>query len=725
MLRAFQAGSLLLSSGLFLFPLTLDAHAIRGESPTPEIGQPVDQSKLVTLAGNTRPEANSSNDRGPLPDDFPIDHMQLLLKRSPEREEALRQLIDQLHDPRSTNFQKWLSPGEFGQRFGAEAADLERITGWLESHGFVVNVYPNRILIDFSGSAGQVRETFHTEIHQLEFDGVRHIGNMSDPQVPAELAPAVEGIVSLHDFMPHPLYKMKTNYTFPDLFGDEIYALVPQDLATIYNFNPLFKTGYSGSGQTIVLIENTNVYAVSDWSTFRKTFGLSSYTSGSFVTVHPAAKTGPDNCSNPGVVAPNDAEAILDAEWASAAAPNAAIEMATCKDSTTTFGGLIAMENIINESSTPPAIVSISYGECEADNGASANSAYSSAYQQAVTEGVSIFVAAGDEGAAVCDPNATAATHGIGVNAFASTAYNVAVGGTDFGDTYAGTNATYWNSGNTTTYGSAKSYIPEIPWNDSCGSVLLAEYLTGSGVTYGGDGFCNSDFGSLFLTTVAGSGGPSGCATGTPGASGVVSGTCKGNAKPSWQSGVIGIPKDGVRDLPDVSLFASDGLWSHYYIFCWSDTANGGSPCMGAPSNWSGAGGTSFASPIMAGIQALVNQKNGARQGNPNPVYYKLAEKEYGAIGSTSCNSTKGKSVASTCIFYDVTEGDVDVNCAGTHDCFTDSASIGVLSSSDTAYKLAYGTGIGWDFATGIGTVNVANLVNNWRTANSSGTTSK
>ena len=53
----------------------------------------------------------------------------------------------------------------------------------------------------------------------------------------------------------------------------------------------------------------------------------------------------------------------------------------------------------------------------------------------------------------------------------------------------------------------------------------------------------------------------------------------------------------------------------HYYVFCWSDTANGGAACTGAPSSWSGAGGTSFASPIMAGIQALVNQKTGKRQG--------------------------------------------------------------------------------------------------------------
>jgi subtilase family serine protease len=541
---------------------------------------------------------------------------------------------------------------------------------------------------------------------------VQHIANMSDPQIPAALAPAVVGIVSLNDFRPHPMHRMHKDYTFTS-GGDTFQAVVPGDLATIYNLNPLFTAGTSGQGQTVVVIEDTNLFSTTDWTTFRSTFGLSTFTSGSLTTVHPAPPSGTNNCTNPGTNG-DDGEAILDAEYASAAAPSATIEVASCEDTRTTFGGLIAVQNLINESKTPPAIMSISYGECEALNGATANAAYNSAYQQAVTEGVSVFVSAGDEGAASCDADEAKATHGIGVSGFASTQYNVAVGGTDFGDTDAGSNSTYWNTTNTSTFESAKSYIPEIPWNDSCAGVLLATF-EGFATTYGTSGFCNSSTGEAdFLTTGAGSGGPSGCATGAASTSGVVSGTCKGYPKPSWQTGVVGIPADGVRDLPDVSLFASNGLWGHYYVFCWSDTREGGTACTGAPSGWSGAGGTSFASPILAGIQALVNQKQGARQGNPNPVYYKLAATEYGASGSTSCNSTNGNTVGSTCIFYDVTKGDMDVNCTGTHNCYRPSGTNGVLSTSDSTYLIAYGTTTGWDFATGIGTVNAANLVNNW-----------
>jgi subtilase family serine protease len=702
-----------LAASALIFTLHANAQQFSKRPQAPSlITQAVDEDKLITLAGNTRPEANAENDRGPVRDDFPLQHMLLQLRPSPLQQKALERFIDHLQDPALANYHHWISAEEFGQRFGLAQEDLDKITGWLKSHGFDVSVYPNRMLIDFSGTAGEVREAFHTEIHELVVDGKEHIANMSDPRIPAALAAAITGVVSLHNFMPHPMNQPRADYTYTNS-GGTWYAVVPGDLATIYNLNPAFTAGYTGKGQTIVVIEDTNVFSTSDWTKFRKTFGLSSYTSGSFTTVHPAPKSGTNNCTNPEANA-NDGEAILDAEWSSAAAPNATIELASCEDTSTTFGGLIALQNLINESSTPPAVVSISYGECETLNGAAANAAYEDAYEQAVTEGVSVFVSAGDFGAAVCDLDASYATHGINVSGFASTPYNVAVGGTDFGDTYAGTNSTYWNSTNTSTYKSAKSYVPEIPWNDSCASVLIADYVTGSPITYGTSGFCNTLIGEEdFLEVVAGSGGPSHCATGAPSTSGVVSGTCKGYAKPSWQS-LVGNPKDSVRDLPDVSLFAANGIWGHYYVFCWSDTDNGGTPCTGAPSGWSGGGGTSFSSPIWAGFQALVNEKTGERQGNPNPVYYMLAASEYGTSGSTACNSTKGKAVGSTCTFYDVTLGDMDVDCQGSHDCYLDKGTYGVLSTSDSAYDKAYGTKTGWDFATGIGTVNVYNLLQNW-----------
>ena len=675
----------------------------------------VGQVNALSLAGsrNVRPEARPENDRGRVMDSISLQHMLLQLKRSPQKEVALEQFIRELQTQGSPNYHHWLTAQEFGARFGVDQADLDAVTAWLESQGFRVNVvYPNGMLIDFSGTAGQVRKAFQTEIHHLAVQGQMHIANMSEPRIPAALAPVIAGVVSLHDFRPHPMHRMRKprpEFTIGGLFGDT-YAVVPADLATIYNLNPLFNSGISGQGQSIVLIEDTDVFAAADWTAFRSTLGLSGYTSASFASLHPAPSGGTNNCLPPGVIAPNDAEAILDAEWASAAAPSAAIQMAACADTATTFGGLIALQNLIN-GSAPPSIVSISYGQCETVNGEAANAAYSSAYQQAVAEGASVFVAAGDSGPAGCDNGALVATHGIGVNAFASTPYNVAVGGTDFSDTFSGTNLSYWNSTNTPTFGSATSYVPEIPWNDSCASALVASYL-GYPVS-GPSSLCNDPLlGSMFESTVAGGGGPSQCATGSPTMNGVVGGSCAGWPKPSWQS-VPGNPNDGVRDTPDVSLFAADGLWSHYYVFCWSDTAHGGAACGGDPSTWSGAGGTSFASPIMAGIQALINQKAGGPQGNPAPVYYQLAAAEFGSVGSGSCNASDGSGVSASCTFYDVTDGDIDVDCTGPN-CYLGGASVGELSTSVNAFAPAYATSKGWDFATGIGSVNAANLVNNW-----------
>jgi subtilase family serine protease len=671
----------------------------------------INDQETVALPGNTRSEANATNDLGRVADSLPLDHLQMLLNRPAETEAAANSLIDELHNQASPLYHQWLTPAQFEAQFAPAAEDVQAVTNWLTGQGFTVNTVVNGKIVDFSGTAGQVRQAFHTEIHNLSVKGVAHIANMTDPRIPVALSGVVNGLISLHDFRPHTNFTPKSDFTFTSGATTE-HAVTPQDLAVIYNLNPLWSAGISGQGQTIVLIEDSNVFSATDWTTFRSEFGLSTFTAGSFTTIHPAPKTGTNNCTSPGVVSGNELEAELDVEYASAAAPSAAIELASCKDTSTTFGGLIALENLLSEGGTLPGTVSISFGECEEENGATANAAFSSTYQEAVAAGTTVFVSSGDEGAASCDADQTKATHGITTSGFTTTAFNVSVGGTDFGDTFAGTTATFWNATNSATFESALSYVNEIPWNDSCASALIFE-TEGFTAAAGKTGFCNSTTGKAdFLTTASGSGGPSGCFTGTARTAGEVSGTCKGNPKPSFQS-VLGNPADGVRDIPDVSLFAANGVWNHFYVFCDSDTADGGAACTN-PATQSGAGGTSFASPIWAGFQALVNQKTGEHQGNANTVYYSLASAEYGTTGSSTCNSTLGNKVASSCVFYDVTQGDMDVNCTGKVDCFVPSSTNGVLSTTSTADDPAFGTTTGWDFATGIGSVNVTNLVNNW-----------
>lgn len=700
---------LAVTSAISLFLFALPGFSQSGKlpsSPRALVTSRIDEARLVTLAGNTRSEAKTGADLGKVADDLVLDHVLLQVKRPAERELSLQGYIDELHDSASPNFHKWLTADQINEAFGPAKSDIDAITGWLQSQGLTVNaVYPSGLTIDFSGTAGQVQSAFRTEIHKLDVNGATHIANVSDPRVPAALAPAVTGIVSLHDFRPRPMRRPKAQYSYTS--GNVPNQLVvPGDMSTIYNLSPLYAAGITGQGQTIAVIEDSNLYRASDWTNFRSKFGLTQYASGTLTTVHPAASNG-RSCTDPGYNS-DGIEAALDVEWASAAAPNASIVLASCASSATTDGLVMAIQNVVN-GSTPPQVMSISYGSCEAGNGSSYNATLNSLYQQAVAEGISVFVSSGDSGAAACDFGA-AANHGIGVSAFASTPYNVAVGGTDFLDVYQGTASTYWKTANNTYFDSAMTYIPEIPWNDSCAGSLGATYF-GYSSGYGPNGFCGSDIAKQYqlFTTGAAGGGPSGCATGAASVNLVVGGTCQGYAKPSWQGGVPGIPADGVRGIPDVSMFASDGaIWGHYYVFCFSDSANGGASCSGAPSSWAGAGGTSFGAPILAGIQALVNQKMGAAQGNPNPVYYKLAA---GSLGSS--------------VFNSVTQGDITVNCSGSLNCFgigfegrargTTFQGNGALSSSSSTYTPAFAAAAGWNFATGLGSVNASNLVNNWK----------
>jgi subtilase family serine protease len=738
MLKHRIAAILTIAAGI----LGATANAAPTGYPSPTINSTIDPSQLVTLVGNTRRAANPKNDLGIVKDSLPLGHLYLQMKRSPEREEALKQYIDQLNDPKSSEFHQWLTPSQFAEHYGVDAQDVQTVKTWLKSQGFKVHgSTQSGLLIDFSGTAGQVRNALHTELHYYNVGGKTHLANASDPKIPEALAPAVAGVVSLHDFHPRAMNMPKTTQG-PAYTSGTKNDVVPGDIATIYNLNPLFAQGYSGQGQSIMVLEDTYLYTVEDWTIFRKTFGLSrAYPQATLSQVSP---TGGVTCTNPGFQGVStdpgygdDGEAAIDVEWASAAAPNAAIILAACTDGATvqTFGGLLALENVLNGPvSGLPSVVSMSYGESEADDGAAGNLAFYTTFQQAAAEGVSIFVSSGDEDAAsTAGGEAAYAYYGISISGWTSTPYNVSVGGLDFGYTADGVAAsTYWNSTNSNTYESAKSYIQEIPWNNSCAGALITAYLDvhdtgkyGITATTTPSQLCNLTARQVtgYQDSVGGSGGPSACATGTPSVSdtdgAVVGGTCAGYPKPSWQS-VVGNPADGVRDIPDVALFASNGFWNAYYVVCWSDTAGGGASCQGKPSAWAGFGGTSISSPIMAAIQALANQYTKETWGNPNPAYYALASTEYGASGSSTCNSTTVTKTGNACVFYDITQGDIDSICKldpndanANFNCYfaTAGTTYGILSTSTTADQPAYLTNTGWDFGSGIGSVNAYNFV--------------
>jgi subtilase family serine protease len=670
------------------------------------ITQPIDESQLTVLKGNTHPLARPEFNLGTAPAALPMKRMLLVLKRSPEQESALRQLLDNQQDKSSPSYHKWLTPAQFGKQFGPTDADMQTITTWLQSHGFEVGSSKGRTTLEFSGSASQVHEAFHTTIHKYAVYGEQHWANSTDPQIPTALSPAVAGIASLNNFPKKAMNRFVGRFTRDKATGkvhpaaplftyqpgyecsaaDYCFALGPYDFATIYNVLPLWNADINGTGQTIAIVGESNINP-QDVANFRAMFDLppNSTTTGNPLNI---ILNGPD----PGPQG-DESEADIDVQWSGAVAPYATIDFVVSQSTETTSGVDLSAVYIVDNNLAP--VMSESYGECELGLGTAGNQFYSTLWQQAAAQGITVFIAAGDNGAAGCDEfgvkSPAPAQFGLEVSGYASTPYNVAVGGTDFAEF---TNPErYWAvANNPTTQASALGYIPETTWNDSCTNANLSVF----GFSNNAETNCNNaKLIPYYVVPGGGSGGASNCTAPTARTPASCTG---GYPKPSWQTGT-GVPNDGKRDLPDVSLFASNGFAGSFYLICQSDQTEG---ACSLNQQFLGFGGTSVSSPAFAGIMALVNQQTGSRQGNANYVFYKLAAKDT----LSSCNASS--SPAGTCIFNDVTSGTIAMPCTeGSPNCTT--------SSGDTYGVLnGYNAGTGYDQATGLGSVNANNLVTQW-----------
>ena len=469
----------------------------------------INDADRVTLHGNTHPLARAEFDRGPASATTAMNDMVLQLSVRPDAQAELQQLLAEQQDPKSPNYHKWLTPTEFGLRFGPTDQDIADVTGWLQKFGFTIDQVANgRMWINFSGDVQRVDGAFQTSIHRYEVNGKMHHANATDPTIPRALSGLVRGVVSLNDFHSHP---NSTAAQLPPDFTSQPNGanfLAPADFATIYDVNPLYNASpaLDGTGQTIAIVGRTDIN-LSDVQFFRSFFGLPANDP---VFIH--------NGADPGDLGgPEETEADLDVEWSGAVAKNATIDFVISQSTLTTDGVALSAQFVVNHNIAN--VMSTSFGRCESDLGTTGNDFWNSLWTQAAAQGITAFVSSGDSGAAGCDASdSTTATKGLGVNGLSSTPNNVAVGGTQFNEGPGG----FWSTTNDpTTQGSALSYIPEVAWNES-GNVA-----NGSG---------------LFAT-----GG---------GASTVYT-------KPAFQSGP-GVPADGQRDVPDVAL--SSGSHDGYLI---------------------------------------------------------------------------------------------------------------------------------------------------------------
>jgi hypothetical protein len=692
----------------------------------PLITQTIDRGRLVRTQGAVSRAVATAQDLGVRDPTATMEHIQFVLRRPEERQAAFDAQVEALHQRGSPSYHQWLTPETVGSEFGPAASDLATLTGYLQAEGFTVNgVGKSGMFVDFTGTVAQVQQSFHTEIHNVRLaNGEDHYSAVVDAQLPEALTPLVVGFVSLSDISPvHPNYHpavppgaraVAANAAGPvplDDVNSTNYAVGPQDFYTIYNENPLLtaSTRIDGTGVTIALLEESAI-TETDVAHFRNMFGVT--------PANPVSLTiylGPigSQCTAPSKLKSDgeEGEAILDIEWAGSVAPGANLLFAECASSGSTAGIFLSAEEVIGNNAAD--IMSLSYGDYEGQD-PTQDTLAADLWEQAASQGQTVVVSAGDTGAATEDGNfqRTYAIDGITSSSFSTTAWNVSAGGTDFQDLYNQTQgdgayglSTFWNSTNGAGLSSARSYIPEMTWNDTCASSIYNSYK--EGMTADGAMLCGAtSAGSLYMA--AGGGGPSILHT-----------------RPSWQTGTVyGLPTLAAypnRLQPDVSLFAANGFWWHDLPSYESD--NGGT---------SYAGGTSFVAPQLAGAFALVMQKTGERLGQPNYVLYSMAGQEYGVSSFTGggCNGSGASGVGTTssmpssnCIFYDIQTGNISVDCgAGTPDCYALSGdSYGILSTSTTRELPAFPTSAGWDQATGIGSLNITNLVNNWQNAAAGG----
>jgi pseudomonalisin len=472
------------------------------DPPSPVFAQPkdritrfIDDEQRVTLRGNVHPLALAQYDAGIVAPDFPMEHMLLTLLPDAAQQDALNQLVDAQLNPESPYYHQWLTPEQYGERFGISEADMAKIAGWLQGHGLQVEeVTAGRRSIVFSGTAAQVQEAFHAEIHTYKTGDELHHANARDPEIPAALVPVVGGVVSLHDFRSAVMHT-SVRKPSPDFTSGGSHYLAPADFATIYDLNPLYQASINGNGQSVAIVARSNIN-VADARQFRTTFGLPANDPQIIV-----------NGTDPGTSNSNEeTEADLDVEWSGAVAKSATIKFVVSQSTNSTDGVDLSAQYIANHNLSP--VMSMSFGLCEAALGSSGNSFINSLWEQAASQGITVLVSSGDSGAAGCDPaSALTATHGLGVNGLCSTPYSVCVGGTEFND--ASNPALYWSASNTSgTQVSALSYIPEVVWNESGPGAGL--WASGGGAS------------SIY-------------------------------AKPLWQAG-RGVPADGRRDVPDVAL---------------------------------------------------------------------------------------------------------------------------------------------------------------------------
>jgi subtilase family serine protease len=631
--------------------------ALGAQMPAPRIRSEVSSTEVSTLEGSLHPMAQARYDSGRVPADTRLNGISLVFNRSTAQQADLEALIAAQQNPSSPEYHQWLSPDQFAARFGMAQSDLDKVQAWLQQQGFSIDgVARSRNQIRFSGTVGQIEQAFQTQMHFYTVDGAKHFAPSTALNLPSAIAPSIAAVRNLDDFRPHPMHmasqKGRANPAFTSGVSGSVF-FAPGDIKLTYDMNPLISAASNGTGQSITVVGQSSI-ATSDIENFESAAGL---------TVKDPNQVLVPTSGTPETFSGDQGESDLDLEWSGGIATGAEIFF-VYTGSNTNFGIFDSIQYAVDEKIGD--IISVSYGACEAGLSPTTASALEAVMQQAATQGQTVVAASGDAGSTACYVSPTTTTpplatqEELSVSYPASSQYVTGVGGTEITAANDVSGNAYWSAkGSGDTLTSALQYIPEVAWNDD-----LSSAQSGSGLSASGGGA------STLYTS-----------------------------KPSWQTGVPGIPNDGKRDVPDVAFYASPDLPG--YLFCTSDQSdwNSSTPPVQQASCNSGfrdsatsdltiAGGTSFSTPIFAGMVAILNQVKGytGGQGLINPTLYTLA-----------ANSTTYAAA-----FHDVTTGN--------NEC---PSSLGSTYCS-TAGEGSFSAGTGYDQVTGLGSVDLNALATAW-----------
>ena len=630
------------------------------QTPAPRISGEVSNSQMSLLKGSQHPLALPQYDAGRMPADTKLNGMSIAFNRSAAQQADLESLIAAQQNPASPLYHQWLNPDQFAARFGMAQADIDKVETWLQQQGFSIDsVARSKNMIRFSGNVGQVEQAFQTQMHFYTVGGEKHFAPSTTLSIPAGIASSVTNVGNLDDFKPQAMHIRSSvpqaRPGFTSAVSGSVY-FAPGDIKQIYDLNPLLNSSINGTGQSIAIMGQSSV-VTSDLEAFQNAAGLS--------VKDPTMVIVPGSGSSEAFQG-DESESDLDLEWSNAIAPGADIFFVYTGNGNSN-GVFSSLQYAVDEKIGN--IISISYGACEPTIPAAQTTSLEASLEQGVAQGQTIVSAAGDSGSTACyvSPTTTSPTltvqEELAVNYPASSQYATGVGGTEISQTnpaYYTEGSAYWASasGNSDVLTSALQYIPEVVWNDS----QVAVQTDGStGLSAGGGGV------STLYTS-----------------------------KPSWQTGVPGIPNDNARDVPDVSLYSSPAFVP--YIYCSSDSSAWSQGQVASCSNntfrdpstqdLTLAGGTSFATPIFAGMTAILNQEKGytTGQGLLNTELYKLASNS-GTYASA---------------FHDITSGNNECPSAlGSTYC----------SGSATSH---YSATTGYDLATGLGSVDLDKLTTAW-----------